>query len=286
MKFIPAFTLLTLISSIAFANPPVKPGVSLVPANLALASNSGAELGTTPKVNPFTGVPTSFEDTQKRLELMRAQTQLLEEQLKQAGLAMDLKQLPQKKALESKQRSAGNLAASGYSGVGSVNTVSLPPDLLPGQGFSDDLPRSSSTSRKYKSSTQKKQVKPTVVQSAPAVASAPVLRIVGMLDVGNGRGAVIAQGDTNVVVKLGEQTPFGLVTSITDNAVKIGNMTLSYDNTSISKITISDRVEGGIGRPQGTGPFSSTSVTKQQATLAGSTVAPNIVLPAPPSLRY
>lgn len=58
---------------------------------------------TTERVNPFRGTPLSAEQLQKQLELSKLQTQLLEEQLRNAGLQEDLKNMPTRKRAEISQ---------------------------------------------------------------------------------------------------------------------------------------------------------------------------------------
>ena len=73
---------------------------------LALLSvaGSGIQAATpAPAVNPLTGQPLAFETTQRRLEQMRLETQLLEEEAKQAAIRNNMSLAPIRRSSEERR---------------------------------------------------------------------------------------------------------------------------------------------------------------------------------------
>ena len=89
---------------------PASPTVAIAPA-VPASPNASAST-----VNPLTGQPLAFEATQRRLEQMRLETQLLEEEARQAAIRSNMSHAPARRSNEERRLQAdmfGPAAAGG-----------------------------------------------------------------------------------------------------------------------------------------------------------------------------
>lgn len=220
-------------------------------SGLATDPNAVAN-ATTPQTatgaNPFTGKSKAFEEKQKELELAKLETLLTEERLKQAAAGEELKYLSIKKRDE---------VVRTLNKSGSGKTVELPPPI-PLDGM-DDFTSEPSTSKSSKSSAKsssskkgskssKKGGKGSDLNTAqtdtlPAASSLPVappppsVDVVGIVDLGGSKMALLKANNATQSAKIGDSTPIGKIEAISEKEVKIGGKSFALKKQGSVKIS-------------------------------------------------
>ncbi|MBC8738476.1 hypothetical protein F6X40_17005 [Paraburkholderia sp. UCT31] len=171
--------------------------------------------GSDAKMNPFTGKSRQLETIQRRLELSKQTTALLQEDLKQATIEADIANLPIKKRAEIMQLPGAQQPA--------------PAPVKPAPSPAPKKKRKAARGGK----TQAKQPE-TVVVKEPTVALSSVI-------VNNGDGSAVLNIDGNTaVVANGESTPFGTLSIIDAQTVRVGSRMLRVHDETLSRVVVSD----------------------------------------------
>lgn len=198
-------------------------------AQPAFADNAG--------VNPFIGKPLSLETRQRALEVSKMETELLEEQLKQATLAEDMKSLPFKKQVETAQATTARLKEERAQKevVQETKAVGAKPA---GLGAAVAAARPKPVTRPVK---KPKAVAASDTAAAP-VAPAPEARVelTSVLNFGGTRSAVLDIDGSILTAKHGDKTPLGMVDIVDDQSVRIGTRTFKVHGATLARVVISD----------------------------------------------
>ena len=191
-----------------------------------------------PSVNPFSGNYVEIERTRANIELTKLQAQLADEQTKKATaeylLTNSDKIAKSTLAAKTKDTSGGQMPAPFFA-RGDV-PAPLPPDAVP---------QSRAPAKKPVKETKAKPAETPVVQAAP-VYTGPIL--VGVMERGEDRVAVIQSGGTPVNAKVGTTVPgFGVVKEIGLKSVtSTSGQTLNVRN-QVSMASVDRQMVGAGG---------------------------------------
>jgi hypothetical protein len=166
----------------------------------------GTALAQTNDTNPYTGQPLSIEKLARELESEKAQTAVMEEQLKQGQLRMQLNVLPVRERSEVRQ--------------------------LEQQATKAETPERALASSKAKEAP----VKP----AAPLPPPAPKVSLSGVIRSGSESVAVLDVNGNSLAVHSAERTPFGTVTMVDDRRIRLGDQELAVRDFALSRMTVSD----------------------------------------------
>lgn len=216
------------------------------------------------EVNPFTGANLNVEATQRELERSKANTLLLEEQLKQATLMADIANLPAKKRAELAQ----------VKGV----------DAFPPGGTAQVVPAKPvvkvKAKAKAKNSHSSKKEASVELASSPAAVMQPVAPSI-VLDgvvVNNGvSSAILSVNGNATIVANGTNTPFGQLQVVDSTSVRVGGASLKVHDSTIARVQLSDPKPVD---PKAAVPFT----TGSRATLPATMPAPMPVQNGKPPL--
>lgn len=169
------------------------------------------------KYNPFTGGSITVEGQQLQVEKAKYHTQLLEELLRAATLSEDLKNLPLKKRAEIAHQLGGDASRL-------LETLN---------GTSE---------------VKKKEEKPVVVAApkkkpTPVVTTPPapvVPNVVSVISAGVSKSVILESNGATVIARLGETTPFGVVSSINEGEAVVGGKTLKVRKAVIARFAVTD----------------------------------------------
>jgi hypothetical protein len=189
-------------------------------------------------INPFVGKPLSLETSQRALEVSKMETSLLEEHLKQATLAEDLKSLPFKKQVETAQATTARLKEERAQKEALLDTKAL--GAKPA-GLAAAVPaaRPNPPARPVKKA--KPVAKAASATPAPAVqAPEPRVELTSVLNFGGTRSAVLDIDGGILTAKQGDKTPLGTVDIVDDQSVRIGARTYKVHGATLSRVVISD----------------------------------------------
>lgn len=191
-------------------------------------------------VNPFTGKALSIEQAQRQLELLRVQSQMLEEQLKQVGLTEEMKTVPLRKAVEA-----------------ATATTALRKEASTQQQIEQSAQaaaRSEAEARAAARAAARASAKPAQASApAPAAAPAPPVRLVSVLNVGGRRAAVVTVGDASMIVRQGESSPLGMVDIVDDSTARLGGQVYVVNAQTLSRAVLSDQAAPKPADAGGTG---------------------------------
>lgn len=163
-------------------------------------------------VNPYTGDAYSLEGLSRELETARAQTAVLEERVKQAQLSMTLNVVPARQRAELEALEMQAKAAS------QVNSPPPPP-------AQPTPPR----------------------ETRPAPPPEPVIWLSGVIRSGDSLSALIDVDGHPMAVKNGDQTQFGSVTILSEQAVQLGGRELRVNENMIARVALPDAEPGTVG---------------------------------------
>lgn len=235
-------------------------------------------------VNPFTGKALNFEQAQRQLELLRLQSQVLEEQLRQVGLTEDMKNVPLRKAVEA--------ATAATALRKEANVQQQLEQAAQAAARSEAEARANARAAKQQVSRAAKPAQPA--RSEPVVAAPPPIRLVSVLNVAGQRAAVFTVGDASMIVRQGEQSPFGLVDIAGANAVRLGTQHYAVDAHTLARAVLPDRaVEktpsvNQSGAPRPTNPAQPSNAGLPPAPPAAASAPSSPALPPlqlPPGVR-
>lgn len=202
-------------------------------AKLPLSQSASATADASPskpgaaavEVNPFTGANLNVETTQRELERSKANTLLLEEQLKQATLMADIANLPAKKRAELAQVKGVEAFLPGASPQGAPAKPVV------------------KVKAKAKASHSSKKEATVELANAPTAVSQPVAPSI-VLDgvvVNNGVSSAILSVNGNAsIVANGTNTPFGQLQVVDSTSVRVGGANLKIHDSTIARVQLSD----------------------------------------------
>ena len=173
-------------------------------SSVLLALLCGTALGQTNDTNPYTGQPLTLEQLARELEAERAQTAVMEEQLKQGQLRLQLNVLPVRERSEVRQL--------------------------------EQQAKVEAPERTLASSKPKEAPKPSVPSPPPT----PKISLAGVIRTGSESVAVLDVNGSALVVRSAEHTPFGTVTVVDDRRVRLGDQDLAVRETVLSRMAVSD----------------------------------------------
>jgi hypothetical protein len=213
--------------------PPTPPAPPLtVTAAASAVSVSG--------VNPFVGKSLNIETKQRDLEVSKMETALLEEQIKQASLAEDMRTLPLKKQVEAAQATTARLreeVAQKEAVRASTAVLTAASVGTPGAATAPLAPaRKTVRPPKAKAAAP---LAPAVVAVAPPV-RAPRIEATSVLSLGGARSAVIEVDGEVLTVKHGDSTPWGLVDIPDNQSIRLSGRSYKVHGSTLARLAISD----------------------------------------------
>ncbi len=171
-------------------------------------------------VNPLTGQPVAFETTQRRLEQMRLETQMLEEEAKQAAIRNNLSLAPIRRGNEERRLQAEMFgpAVVGNPGAPNAGAVAGPAGGAPATRAPRRIERSPAPAR-----TAAREPGATVVPIPAVAAPAPVQapQVLAILRNGDQRRAIVQLGSTSTAVSEGDEWMGRRIGAITEGSVTI-----------------------------------------------------------------
>ncbi len=217
---------------------------------VALAIAPALTLAQAARVNPLTGTSLGFEEKQRRLEELKVDTLMLEEQAKQAELRGRLELAPMKR--RSEERRLHN------------DGPAFPPPLGAG------APARATASRGAK---RAQSATPRTAPPAVAPAAPPGPSVAAILKSGDRRRAVVNFNGQTYTVGEGDKILGQEVTAITGESVTVGGQTL-YMERRPAVIAVVDR-QPAAGTPG--------AAARQSPGAPQPLLPPLAPLPAPPS---
>lgn len=186
--------------------------------SLLLALLCGTALGQTNEVNPYTGQPLTLEQLARELESEKAQTAVMEEQLKQGQLRLQLNVLPVRERSEVRQLEQQAKVEA--------------PERAPSSSKPKEAPKS----------------------SVPPPAPPPKVSLTGVIRTGSESVAVLEVNGSALAVRSAEHTPFGTVAVVDDRRIRLGDQDLTVREAALSRMAVSDpkpvlEKPGGAGEP-------------------------------------
>ena len=270
--FLPA--LLSLVIVVVAPAQAAAPGARPpVPASGATAAAPG--------VNPLTGQPLAFESVQRRLEQMRLETQLLEEEAKQAAIRNNLSLAPIRRGNEERRLQAEMFGPVGFGGG------ALPMSAAPA-GATGGGPGTRAVQRPAPAMAPVPPAVPPAVPVAlpaipsPALAQGP--QVLAILRNGDQRRAIVQSGGASASVSEGDEWMGRRIGAITDGSVTIDGATVELPRNP-AVIVASDR-RPPPGQPalvqQSGAQLPPTGPTRMPATSPPSAMAAQPFPPLPP----
>jgi len=214
-----------------------------------------------PAVNPLTGQSLAFETAQRRLEQMRLETQLLEEEAKQAAIRNNMSLAPIRRGHEERRLQAEMfgpaLAAGGLpprpgaAGRATGGAPTAPDQRRPSQANTPAPSGSAAPTR------------PAVAAaSAAPMLPAPGPQVLAILRNGDQRRAIVQSGTTTTAVSEGDDWMGRRIDAITDGSVIIDGTPIALPRNP-AVIVASDR------RPPPGQPVAVQSDRSQPGGMAG-----------------
>lgn len=170
-------------------------------------------------VNPLTGQPLAFEATQRRLEQMRLETQLLEEEAKQAAIRSNMSLAPIRRSNE-ERRLQSEMFGPTVAGGPLPAVRGAAPAASAGRVVAAAPARGRSPAAQP----------PAVAPAMPAVASSPLPpqgpQVLAILRNGERRRAILQAGGTTATVSEGEDWMGRRIGPITDGSVSVDGVVI------------------------------------------------------------
>ena len=244
---------LTIKASAPIVAPASKPSLS---ANID--SGAAAPVVMREEVNPFTGDSLTTEAIHLKLDHAKAETQLLEEELKQATLTADIDNLPAKKRAEMAQLKGIDLITP-TSGVASSTSTPVP----------------AKTPLRPKKKVADKPVAKVELVEAPKP-HLPVVTLDGVIVSGGYSSAILNIDGNTSIVSTGTMSQLGQVTVLNETSVRVGTTVLQLHDNTIARLKISDP------KPIDPKLAAAASQSAARALAPAPTMARNLNLPLPP----
>jgi hypothetical protein len=221
---------------------PMKKRLAVLLALLSVAG-SGIQAATpAAAVNPLTGQPLAFETTQRRLEQMRLETQLLEEEAKQAAIRNNMSLAPIRRSSEERRLQA-EMFGPAAAGV-------LPVPAARGPGTAPVAPLAARPGR-----VQAPSVHPPAL-AAPAMPTAPATflpsqgpHVLAILRNGDRRRAIVQAGPATATVSEGDEWMGRRIGAITDGSVTMDGTVIELPRNPAVIAAIDQRPPHGQPQP-------------------------------------
>jgi hypothetical protein len=210
--------------------------------SLACSASQGATPAVTPApvVNPLTGQPLAFEATQRRLEQMRLETQLLEEEAKQAAIRNNMSLAPIRRSSEERRLQAEMFgpAAAGVVPVPATRGSApvAPLAVRPGRVQAPAVPP------------------PSLATLAMPTAPASLLpsqgpHVLAILRNGDRRRAIVQAGPATATVSEGDEWMGRRIGAITDGSVTMDGTVIELPRNPAVIAAIDQRPPPGQPQP-------------------------------------
>jgi hypothetical protein len=259
----------------------------LLPLVIVVATDAQAAASPPPNpVNPLTGQPVAFETTQRRLEQMRLETQLLEEEAKQAAIRNNMSLAPIRRVNEERRLQA-EMFGPGVVGATSPGALAGP---AAGPGGGPPPARASRRPDRPQvpahSSAREPSSAAAPMPGATVAAPAPSPQVLAILRNGDQRRAIVQLGATSTAVSEGDEWMGRRIGTITDGAVVIDGTTIDLPRHP-AVIVASDR-RPPPGQPtlvppnRGQPAMASASAANPGGAPAGAAQVPASAQPFPP----
>lgn len=184
------------------------------PAHGNPATTPGAKVAAGTGVNPLTGQATAFEATQRRLEQMRLETQLLEEEAKQTNIRNSMTLAPIRRTSEERRLQAEMFGPAG------MPAAMAGPTTLPIRSPAAPARRAAQTPQ-----TRAAAVAPPVdaapLPARPVIVAPAGPQVMAILRSGDKRRAIVQIGATTMTVSDGDQFMGRAIGPITDSSVSV-----------------------------------------------------------------
>lgn len=231
-------------------------------------------------VNPFTGKALSVEEQLRQLEQMKLQTAAMEEQLRQANLQEDARNVPVRKEVERTQAQTSMLKEQAAQRELRGN--------LGGSPRAGAEP--AATSEAAKVTKQAKPAKKPVAKgpavSEPVKPVAPVVKqmpsVTSIFSIGGAKAAVLTGVEGSTVVRSGEMTPWGRVSTIQDDGVTLDGKKLAVHNKTLARVTLSDVAQAPVAQSSASSSPMPAAGGIQPPSYRSGSVIPVRELPPPP----
>ena len=262
---------------------PVAPAGAAQPAQAAAIQSAAdpkpALQPTALGVNPFTGKALSVEEQLRQLEQMKLQTAAMEEQLRQANLQEDARNVPVRKEVERTQAQTSMLKEQVAQRELRNNAGAPRSSAEPTAGAEVAKPVKQPKPAK-KPASKGPEVSEAVKPVQPV--AKPVPTVTSVFSVGGAKAAVLSSAEGSTVVRTGEMSPWGRVTSIQDDAVSLDGKKLAVHNRTLSRVTLSDVVQAPAAQASASTSSMPSSGGIQPPTYRSGSVIPVRELPPPP----
>lgn len=224
-------------------------------------------------VNPLTGQPLAFEATQRRLEQMRLETQLLEEEAKQAAIRSNMTLAPIRRSHEERRLQAEMFGPG--PGVGSPAATARSPGPVPAARMASQPARAQAPNVQSPVAPAASTLPPPA--GAPSMPQGP--HVLAILRNGDHRRAIVQAGATTATVAEGEEWMGRRIGPITDGSVTIDGAVIELPRNPAVIAAIDRRPPPG--QPQGA---SASTVAPAARTIVAAPAAPSPVFPPLPPL--
>ena len=195
------------------------PAGPTAPTGTVAPAVPGSPNASTPTVNPLTGQPLAFEATQRRLEQMRLETQLLEEEARQAAIRSNMSLAPARRSNEERRLQAdmfGPAAAGGP--LPAVRGVA--PPAAAGRAVA------ATPTRGRTPAAQPPAAAPAMPAGASALPPPQGPQVLAILRNGEQRRAILQAGGATATVSEGEDWMGRRIGPITDGAVTVDGVVI------------------------------------------------------------
>jgi len=211
--------------------------VVFVVAALAVAlAGAGAALAAPPSaaaksgVNPLTGQPLAFEAAQRRLEQMRLETQILEEEAKQTNIRNGMTLAPMRRTSEERRLQAEMFGPLGLTGP----AAGAQPQATSAQGFGPTRPAAPLPPRRVERPSAPQVGLPVppaggvapVAAGASGAPGASTPQVMAILRSGERRRAIVQLGGVTATVSEGDQFNGRTIGPITETSVSIDGVAI------------------------------------------------------------
>jgi len=207
----------------------------VVAALFAALAGAAAALAAPPSaarsgVNPLTGQPLAFEAAQRRLEQMRLETQMLEEEAKQTNIRNSMTLAPIRRTSEERRLQAEMFGPLGLTGP----AAGAQPQATSAQGFGPARPTAPLPPRRVERPSVPQvglAVPPAggaspVAAGIPGASGASAPQVMAILRSGERRRAIVQLGGVTATVSEGDQFNGRTIGPITETSVSIDGVAI------------------------------------------------------------
>jgi hypothetical protein len=218
------------------------PIVLLAAAAGCAAAQAATSAGNRPVVNPLTGQPLAFETAQRKLEQMRLETQLLEEEAKQSAIRNNMSLAPIRRGHEERRLQAemfGHVLPTQAPAPGPGATTGVGP---PAPSRVRHPPRAGAPSPSAMPPAALSTVPgvSSMVPMVPAALPAQGPQVLAILRHGAQRRAIVQSGTTTSAVSEGDEWMGRRIETISDGSVTIDGAVIDLPRNP-AVIVASDR---------------------------------------------